>query len=1131
VCHSLTTLASLSGLPIVEGMLEFPAKLWFLIHRLEEAGDGRPQVWVEPLLFPEITTLGESAAVLRRRQVDLAKEALTEQPLSLFHQRFIAGTPQMEEVTVEVPPHKSGEAWREPVLLKICYIWWRHEVAAGEPKPGNWVAWVPALRIGLACTKEPDLPGKVKTDVLAAIRRDGYNLSLNRLSLLARAKTELHGTPWNAWPDTPAERWLKEHAPTGKGDALKDLTTRMEPESCQPAFEIESTLMRVVRLLAAEDHPSVLLVGPAGVGKTALVQELVRRRTQLGLGKQSIHRTSGASLVAGACGFGMWQQRCQDLIQAARTGGVILYAGNLFELANTGQSASSTESLASFFRPAIVRGEIQFIMECTPEQLVVLEKQDPRLTESLRIVRMTEPDAAASQRILQAVSQRMRGRFAPEALQQVDLLHRRYAALSAFPGKPLRFMAQLDEGLAADQKVDRAQVFAAFSEMSGMPRDLLDPARPLDLEAVRTWFSSRVRGQTEAVQAVVGMLARTKASMSRPGRPLASFLFAGPTGTGKTETAKALAHWLFRSPDRLVRIDASEYSKPWSAGRLVSGARDGKEGVLTAAVREQPFSVVLIDEFEKAHPAVFDLLLQVLGEARLTDAAGRVADFSNCVIIMTSNLGAENFGRSALGFGQEPATDGGAAGHFTEAVRRAVRPEFFNRIDRIVAFQPLTREIVRELTRREVALVSARPGLAGSDLSLEVPDALVDSLAAEGWDARYGARPLKRKVAERLLAPLADLLCEGVAPRSVLTAVAGKTIVRIQVRPPAGGSAEAARQRSLLDHLAEAGRARRRWNWLTQHSLTKGLASRLRLLDQQITAAKRHRKSVQDLKNLNGEHHRISDLLKQLMDRLQARSDHEEALLLSFYEGSAGPGAATQAASLEDMNVWEKVFLRLLAESRQLAAVAVVLQSASGSALMEAVRVYRAVALEMGGTVDLAFYRRKPISDRILKVKGLPHQVRPEPAEPSAGQLKISEGGGDGYGAVVLWITGPLAVLLVQPEGGVHAASEEHAEVAGKKQEGKPVMRECWRFSVSVRPADDFLKREDLVLSAESLLRPDLAAAEPRRIYDLSRKVVKDGLTNEKKPGLWTAKWLAHELRRAVMHEAGWTESVERGLK
>lgn len=272
-------------------------------------------------------------------------------------------------------------------------------------------------------------------------------------------------------------------------------------------------------------------------------------------------------------------------------------------------------------------------------------------------------------------------------------------------------------------------------------------------------------------------------------------------------------------------------------------------------------------------------------------------------------------------------------------------------------------------------------------------------------------------------------------------------------------------------------------------------------------------------------------MLEQLTGRHREQSDHEEALLLAYCGGSEGLESLSQMVSRENAAVWDDLFLKMLAESRQLSAVAVVLQSASGAALMDAARIYREVALAMGGKVEVAFYRKKPAPEQLIQARDLPDQVKPEPMEKPAAAPKILHGDGTGYGAVVLWITGPLAALVLQSEDGVHAAEAEPEEGAGKKKAGKPVARERWRFSLSVRPAGDYSKPEDLVIPAEELLRPDLATVAPRRVYDLSRGVVKDSLTHEKRPGHWTAAGLLEALRRGALQDAGWTEAVERGLQ
>ena len=310
----------------------------------------------------------------------------------------------------------------------------------------------------------------------------------------------------------------------------------------------------------------------------------------------------------------------------------------------------------------------------------------------------------------------------PEAIDTLDKLHRRYATYSAFPGRPLRFLRNLltDAARRIDMMIWSEDITTAFSQETGLPLWLLEPSARLDLQAAHAWFAQRVIGQEQAVAAVVDLLATVKAELSRPGRPIASLLFIGPTGVGKTEMAKSLAEFLYQDPRRMTRIDMSEYADPLAADRLIGGA--GGEGLLTAKVREQPFGVVLLDEFEKAHLRLFDLLLQVLGEGRLTDAAGRLADFRNSVVIMTLNLGVDSFGRAAAGFAG-PTPSGDAPEHFTREVERFLRPEMFNRIDRIITFMPLEKAALRQIARRELRSWSAATAFATATCACTMPKA------------------------------------------------------------------------------------------------------------------------------------------------------------------------------------------------------------------------------------------------------------------------------------------------------------------------------------------------------------------------------------------------------------------------
>ncbi|MEL6925615.1 MAG: AAA family ATPase, partial [Bacteroidota bacterium] len=305
-------------------------------------------------------------------------------------------------------------------------------------------------------------------------------------------------------------------------------------------------------------------------------------------------------------------------------------------------------------------------------------------------------------------------------------------------------------------KVNRRSVIRYFCEETGMPAFLVDPEVPMDLKAIQQHFNSQLFGQQIAVDQVVNLLASVKTALTRTGKPIASFLFVGPTGVGKTEMARLLAGFTFGDRDKMVRFDMSEYSSPYAVLRL-TGSDYFSDGLLTAAVRREPFCVLLFDEIEKADPSFYDLLLQMLGEGRLTDSKGQLVNFCSTIIIMTSNIGATNLMNNNIGWRRE--RDGTeVAMHFKTAVEKHFRPELINRIDQLIPFEPLGRDSIRLVIEREVKGLRQREGIRFRNMDLFIDDAVLDYLAEAGFNTKYGARELQRTIRELLIIPLATAL-------------------------------------------------------------------------------------------------------------------------------------------------------------------------------------------------------------------------------------------------------------------------------------------------------------------------------------------------------------------------------------
>jgi ATP-dependent Clp protease ATP-binding subunit ClpC len=657
-------------------------------------------------------------------------------------------------------------------------------------------------------------------------------------------------------------------------------------------------------LLEGEERLGVLLLGPEHAGKTALVGEFLAGSSSL------VYATSGAQLVAGMSGLGEWQERIREVMSAVQALNAILYFEDLEDLL-VERSESGGVDFAGSIRAWLDEGSVRILGELRTDRLDTLEGRHPGFFASLARLRVEPLAATTTLLALQkrvahdAVREPRRPRVALDALPTLVDLAERYLPYGSFPGKAVRLYQDLRAAHesrtslgGAPPVLGRKELYQVFSLSTGVPEILLRDDAELRVEDLSAALSRQIIGQESAVSALASTIGVIKAGLQPAGKPLATFLFVGPTGVGKTELARALAELLFQSPERMARFDMSEFMTPDAAERLIRGT-DRADGLLTRRVREQPFCVILLDEIEKAHPAVFDLLLQVCGEGRLTDAAGRTAFFHNAILIMTSNLGAAER-RRAAGFGGATTTD---EAHYQRLANATFRQEFVNRIDRIVPFRPLTRPEVQRVARLAVARVRRRRGLDEAGVALDVSEAALARFGDDGYSELYGARALRRHLDEHLASPLARLLSRlgsEAKDLSVDIALASEPEMKregVLVSSTESGpfrfeirrrkSAKAAQQ---VYGESEIARLRREVDRLMALAPVEQVKDQIDFLVTQLgahdaTSKSRDRRWTQEQAELQAEHHRLQELYSTVTLAQEEAHSVEEIAILALFEG------------------------------------------------------------------------------------------------------------------------------------------------------------------------------------------------------------------------------------------------------
>lgn len=734
-------------------------------------------------------------------------------------------------------------------------------------------------------------------DIVSAIWFEGVELQQHEIRLQAPEPKELEGLKTRQ-----QEKLLPQVA--------SPLAIRR-----QVAYGREAELEQLVRALKGKFNRNALLVGPSGCGKTALVWELSRQQKKRRI-KPQIWETTASALIKELTKDTGWQENLSLLCKELSAGGDILFIRNMMELFEVGKYEGNDVSMADYLRPFISRGEIALISECTGEELAQIELNSPNYLSFFQAIYLKEPEGKELERIiLQKVkdiaSVKSVG-LEEDAIREIIRLNRRFTPYAGMPGKPIRFLESLlinkrsGAGPASDAlHISRAEVIRQFCEETGMPRFMVDPGLPMDATAIKSSFNSNVFGQEAAVESVVDLLASVKTALTRTGKPIASLLFVGPTGVGKTELAKILAGFMFGSRERLARFDMSEFSSAYSVARLV-GTSYFSDGLLTAAIRREPFSVLLFDEVEKAHPTFFDLLLQVLSEGRLTDAQGKLANFCSAIIIMTSNLGAQALLSNPIGWMQEVDKEH-IKGHFLSEVEKYFRPELFNRIDQVIAFAPLSRFTVRFVVEREIAQILNREGIRFRRVHLEIEDEVLDHLAREGYDGKYGARQLQRTIREELIVSLSKALnTEDFHEQLDVRVVVKEDKVAVEAEADPLGLELLLEEYTRISHADHAGKLRRQAEQMQEGHFYVRLLSELDILEQ------KKRKTRQRFWNNRLQSERYSYYLetRQHVDELSRQIEElEMKFALSCLE--AGPYDPAWADEIQD---WENAFFELKME-------------------------------------------------------------------------------------------------------------------------------------------------------------------------------------------------------------------------
>ena len=553
-----------------------------------------------------------------------------------------------------------------------------------------------------------------------------------------------------------------------------DITQAAREGKLDPLVGREDEIQRVIQILGRRRKNNPMLVGDPGVGKSAIVEgiaiKIITGDTPPSLANKRLISLDLGSIVAGTKYRGDFEKRLKSIInEVAANPDVILFIDEFHTIVGAGGASGSLDA-ANMLKPALARGDIQCIGATTLDEFRKIVEKDGALDRRFQKIMVEHTDIQHSISILDRLKTNYEKHhnviYTDEAIEACVRMSDRYITDRCLPDKAIDAMDEAGSMVRLKNPkktghVTAEDVASIISKMTGIPSGRIAEGEGNKLMKMRAKLQGRIIGQDDAIDKVVRAIQRNRAGIKDPGKPIGTFLFFGPTGVGKTQLAKALAEYLFDSEENMVRLDMSEYMEKFNVSRLI-GAPPGyvgfeEGGQLSERVRRKPYCVVLLDEIEKAHPDVFNVLLQVMDEGRLTDSNGRTVSFRNTIVIMTSNVGSRELEEYGSGVGFNTAgrnVQGNRKAVLEKAVRKAFPPEFINRVDEQIFFNSLTKEDIEKIIDIELKGLKNRVKEAGFELN--VTPTAKRFVAEAGYDPSYGARPLKRAIQKHIEDPVSE---------------------------------------------------------------------------------------------------------------------------------------------------------------------------------------------------------------------------------------------------------------------------------------------------------------------------------------------------------------------------------------